>query len=69
LNGPNIKRKPVITSLLRANIQGSKRHLAKAVQEFMGVGILVEVGRSPQWRINLDATKEKLTARHERLPA
>jgi hypothetical protein len=50
-------------------MQNSKRHLVKAVVEFMGADILTEVQRSPRWKENMAATKEKMACRHERQAA
>jgi hypothetical protein len=36
------------------------------ISEFMGVDILLEVGRMPGWKNNLNATREKLACRYER---
>ena len=46
--------------------QETKRNLAWAIREFMGADILIEVRRSPQWKDNLSATKEKMHCRSER---
>ena len=50
-------------------MQGTKRSLAGKILEFMGVEILVEVRRSPRWKDNLEATREKLACRHQRQAA
>ena len=47
-------------------MQETKRNLAWAIREFMGADILIEVRRSPQWKDNLSATKEKMHCRSER---
>jgi hypothetical protein len=47
-------------------MQVSKRHLMQAIVEFMGADILIEIRRSPRWKDNLEATKERMACRHER---
>jgi len=44
-------------------MQGSKRRLGVKILEFMGADIMVEVRRRPQWRSNLEATREKHACR------
>ena len=48
-----------------SSIQGEKRKLALALQEFMGVNILAESTREPQWRDNIRASREKQAMRAE----
>jgi hypothetical protein len=47
-------------------IQTSKRRLRIKIAEFMGPEILIEIQRRPQWKQNLEATREKLACKHER---
>ena len=47
-------------------MQSSKRNLAVKVLEFMGVDILVQIQRQPEWKDSLDATRERLACRQER---
>ena len=49
-----------------STIQTSKRRLRIKIVEFMGSEILVEIQRRPQWKQNLEATREKLACKHER---
>ena len=49
-----------------STIQTGKRHLANAIVEFMGPEILQEIQRRPQWKQNLEATREKMACKHER---
>jgi FixJ family two-component response regulator len=43
-----------------------KNQLVGKILEFMGSDILVEVRRSPKWRNNLNASRERLASRSER---
>jgi hypothetical protein len=52
--------------LSRKEIQTIKKHLAKAIVGFMGAEILQEIQRLPRWKKDLDATKERMTCKHER---
>jgi len=52
-----------------SGVQVCKRDLALRILEFMGSGILREVQRQPQWKAGLEATKEKMACRHERVAA
>jgi len=49
-----------------STMQGDKRKLAVKIQEFMGCTILVDIQRSPRWKQDLEASREKLTCMHER---
>jgi FixJ family two-component response regulator len=49
-----------------STIQDHKRSLAKSIVEFMGPDILIQVQRSPKWKSDLAAVKEKLACRHAR---
>jgi FixJ family two-component response regulator len=62
-SGSAIARKLKVTV---SAIQTGKRHLAKAIVEFMGPAILQEVMRRPQWKDSLDATRERRAVRYDR---
>jgi hypothetical protein len=47
-------------------ISTSKRRIRIKIVEFMGPEILIEIQRRPQWKQNLEATKEKMACKHER---
>ena len=47
-------------------IQHRKKSLATRIVEFMGSEILVEIQRRPQWKQNLEATREKMVCKYER---
>jgi DNA-directed RNA polymerase specialized sigma subunit len=47
-------------------MQSSKRDLRVKILEFMGMDILTEVQRRPQWKEGLDATREGMAVRYER---
>jgi hypothetical protein len=44
-------------------LRTSRQSLAKSIQSFMGEDILVEIRRSPKWKNNLNANKERLACR------
>ena len=46
-----------------STIQASKQSQARSIQSFMGTDILIEVRRSPKWKNNLNANKERLACR------
>jgi hypothetical protein len=50
-------------------MQGSKRRLGVKILEFMGADIMVEVRRRPQWRSNLETTREWQACRVQRQAA
>jgi ribosomal protein L13E len=52
--------------LSASTVRSRKQHLAKAVAEFMGLDILVDIQRRPRWKDNLNATRERLSCREER---
>jgi DNA-directed RNA polymerase specialized sigma24 family protein len=62
-SGSDIARKLKVPD---SAIQTSKRHLRIKIQEFMGPEILIEIQRRPQWKQDLEATKERLACKHER---
>jgi hypothetical protein len=47
-------------------MQSSKRELRVKLLQFMGANILVEIQRRPQWKQNLDASRERTACRAER---
>jgi hypothetical protein len=47
-------------------IQTAKGHLASALLQFMGVDILSEIQRKPEWRNNICATRERCACREDR---
>jgi hypothetical protein len=53
----------------RSTIQTHKNRLSVAVRSFMGQELLQQLQRSPQWRLNIRATREKMACRYERRPA
>jgi FixJ family two-component response regulator len=62
-SGSAIARKLKVTV---SAIQTGKRHLAKAIVEFMGPDILAQVRKLPRWKDSLDATRERQACRYER---
>ena len=50
-----------------STIRNSKKNLAVRIQEFMGADILIEVRRSPRWKQDLEATREKMACKYDRL--
>jgi DNA-directed RNA polymerase specialized sigma24 family protein len=50
-------------------MQGSKRSLGVKILEFMGADIMIEVRRRPQWRSNLETTRERQACRVQRQAA
>src|SRR5713226_5110043 len=50
----------------RSTIQGHKKRLSEAVLAFMGPGLLQELQRPTQWRINMRAVRERSACRFER---
>ncbi len=49
-----------------STMQSSKRDLRVKILEFMGVGILVDIQRRPQWKQNLETIRERMACRVER---
>jgi hypothetical protein len=43
-----------------------KERVAKAIAEFMGVDIIIEIGRKPRWRDSINCSRERLACREER---
>ena len=59
-SGSAIARKLKTTD---SRIQTIKRHLAKAIVEFMGPEILQEIQRLPAWRNSINASRERLACK------
>jgi hypothetical protein len=49
-----------------STVQNSKHHLAAKIQDYMGSDILIQIRRKPNWKDNLDASRERLACREER---
>lgn len=49
-----------------STINSSKKNLAVKILEFMGAEILVDVQRSPRWKQDLAAVKEKIACKYDR---
>jgi DNA-directed RNA polymerase specialized sigma24 family protein len=49
-----------------SRIQTIKRHLAKAIVEFMGPEILKEILRLPAWKNSILATRERMACKYDR---
>jgi len=49
-----------------STIRNSKKNLALKILEFLGADILIEVCKSPRWKQDLQATREKMACREER---
>ena len=62
-SGSAIARKLKTTD---SRIQTIKRHLAKAIVEFMGPEILQEIQKLPAWKNSINASRERLACKHER---
>ena len=62
-SGSAIARKLKTTD---SRIQTIKRHLAKAIVEFMGPEILQEIQKLPAWKSSINASRERLACKHER---
>jgi hypothetical protein len=43
-----------------------KDRIAKAIADFMGPGILVDIQRRPQWKDGIEAAKERMAVRYDR---
>ena len=64
--GDAFKRRGDMANKLRVSdsaLRTSRQSLAKSIQSFMGEDILVEIRRSPKWKNNLNANKERLACR------
>jgi hypothetical protein len=53
----------------RSSLQGDKMRLAKLVRQHLGPDILQQVQEQPHWRDSVQASRERLACRYERLPA
>jgi hypothetical protein len=62
-SGSAIARKLKTTD---SRIQTIKRHLARALVEFMGPEILKEIQRKPRWKNDILPTRERMAFKHER---
>ena len=62
-SGSSIARK---LGVCGSTIRNNKRTLATKILEFMGTDILIEVRRSPRWKQDLQATREKMAYRELR---
>ena len=43
-----------------------KERLGRAIQDFMGTDILIEVGRKPRWKDSINVTRERLACHDQR---
>jgi DNA-directed RNA polymerase specialized sigma24 family protein len=66
VEGRSVSDVAVAMKVSRSLMQQCKERLVQLIGEFMGVDILVEVGRMPGWRNDLNTTREKLACRYER---
>ena len=62
-SGSKIARK---LKVCNCTVRNSKRNQALKILEFMGADILAEVHKSPRWKQDLQAIREKLACREER---
>jgi hypothetical protein len=62
-SGSAIARKLKTTD---SRMQTIKRHLAKAIVEFMGPEILKEIQKLPAWKNSILATRERMACKYER---
>jgi hypothetical protein len=53
----------------RSSLQQDKQRLARLVREHLGPDILHQVQEQPRWRANVQANRDRLACRYERLPA
>ena len=66
-----VEGKPLASLARRRHMNNStllyhKRHLADAIQNYMGSDILIQIRRKPHWKNDLDASRERLACREER---
>jgi hypothetical protein len=66
LEGRSVSDVAVAFKVSRSLMQQCKDRLVDLISEFMGVDILLEVGRLQGWRNDLNTAREKLVCRHER---
>ena len=53
----------------RSSLQTDKMRLAQLVKEHLGEDVMRQVQEPPRWRDNIEANRERLACRYERLPA
>lgn len=51
-----------------STMQNYRRKIAAKVIEFMGIDILQEIARLPQWKIGLDCERALMACRADRRP-
>jgi hypothetical protein len=66
-----VEGKPLASLARRRHLNNStllyhKERLASKIQNFMGSDILIQIRRKPNWKDNLDASRERLACREER---
>ena len=61
--GSEIARKLKVCT---STIHHRKRHLALAIQEFMGLDIIIDVQKQPGWKDSINAARERMTCKYER---
>jgi hypothetical protein len=66
LEGKTVSDVALAFKVSRSLMQQCKERLVELIGEFMGVDILLEVGRLPGWRNDLNTTREKIACRYER---
>ena len=49
-----------------SRIKTIKRHLSKAIVEFMGPEILQEIQKLPAWKNSINASRERLACKYDR---
>jgi transposase len=64
--GKSLRDAARLLGVSNSTMQGSKRRLGVKILDFMGADIMVEVRRRPQWRSNLEATRERQACRVQR---
>jgi hypothetical protein len=65
--GKSLRESARVLRVSDSAMQSSKRDLRVKILEFMGANIMVEIKRRPQWKQNLEKTREKMACRVERL--
>jgi len=63
---PGTNQRPLTYAGERFGRAGQQRNVGMKLLEFMGVGILVEIQRWPQWKQNLETIRERMACREER---
>jgi len=64
--GRTVSEVAILFKVSRSTMQECKERLVMLIQEFMGMDILQDIQRSPDWRINLDIRRERLACRFDR---